>query len=97
MYAMSEPGASEGMDRAPGWFDDDVMTQTPEQKAPLSAADRCDRCGAQAYVRVFLAGGELLFCAHHYREHAPKFADVATHIQDETDRLLAEHGAGAML
>ncbi|MCG2799758.1 MAG: hypothetical protein L6367_14635 [Cellulomonas sp.] len=70
---------------------------TPEQMAPLSAADRCDRCGAQAYVRVSLAGGELLFCAHHYREHAPKFADVATHIQDETDRLLADHGAGAAL
>ncbi len=68
---------------------------TPDQKAPLSAADRCDRCGAQAYVRVALTGGELLFCAHHYREHAPKFADVATHIHDETDRLLAGHEAGA--
>ncbi|MDQ0373665.1 hypothetical protein J2X26_001976 [Cellulomonas humilata] len=39
--------------------------------------------------------GELLFCAHHAREHAPKFAELATHVQDETDRLLAEHGAGA--
>ncbi|GEK19728.1 hypothetical protein CXY01_02480 [Cellulomonas xylanilytica] len=62
---------------------------------PLTAADRCDRCGAQAYVRVVLAVGELLFCAHHAREHAPKFAELATHVQDETDRLLAEHGAGA--
>jgi hypothetical protein len=62
---------------------------------PLTVADRCDRCGAQAYVRVLLPVGELLFCAHHYRAHAPKFADVATHVQDETDRLLAEHGAGA--
>ena len=62
---------------------------------PLTAADRCDRCGAQAYVRVVLPVGELLFCAHHAREHAPKFAELATHVQDETDRLLAEHGAGA--
>ena len=63
---------------------------------PLSALDLCDRCGAQAYVRVVLPGsGELLFCAHHAREHAPKFAALATHVQDETDRLLAEHGAGA--
>jgi len=29
----------------------------------LTAADRCDRCGAQAYVRVVLTGGaDLLFC-----------------------------------
>lgn len=63
--------------------------------AHLSAADRCDRCGAQAYVRVVLPVGELLFCAHHAREHKDKFATVATHVQDETERLHAEHGAGA--
>jgi hypothetical protein len=60
---------------------------------PLTVADRCDRCGAQAYVRVTMPSGELLFCAHHARAHAAAFADVATHVQDETDRLLAEHGA----
>jgi hypothetical protein len=54
----------------------------------LTAADRCDRCGARAYVRARLtSGGELLFCAHHGREHLPKLQDVATNIQDETDRL----------
>ena len=54
----------------------------------LSAVDRCDRCGAQAYVRVLLASGlELLFCAHHGREHAPALAQVATEIHDETRRL----------
>jgi formylmethanofuran dehydrogenase subunit E len=84
------------MDPADQWFHVDVMTMTPDQKAPLSAADRCDRCGAQAYVRVTLPSGELLFCAHHYREHAPKFADVATHLHDETDRLLTDR-AGATL
>ena len=63
---------------------------------PLSAADRCDRCGARAYLRAVLpSGSALLFCAHHAREHADKLASVATHVQDETDRLLAEHGAGA--
>ncbi|NMR19372.1 hypothetical protein [Cellulomonas fimi] len=62
---------------------------------PLTVADRCDRCGAQAYVRVLMPSGELLFCAHHAREHAPKFSELATHVHDETDRLLAEHGAGA--
>ena len=51
-------------------------------------ADRCDRCGAQAYVRARLAtGGQLLFCAHHGREHLPKLQDVAVDIHDEYDRL----------
>ncbi|QIK83691.1 hypothetical protein [Sanguibacter sp. HDW7] len=60
---------------------------------PLTVADRCDRCGAQAYVRITLPVGELLFCAHHSREHADAYASVAVEIQDETDRLHEEHGA----
>lgn len=39
----------------------------------LSVADRCDRCGARAMVRLEHAatGWEavLLLCAHHHREH----------------------------
>lgn len=35
----------------------------------LTAADRCDRCGAQAYHRFTFAAGELLLCNHHEREH----------------------------
>jgi hypothetical protein len=55
---------------------------------PLTALDLCDRCGAQAYVRVLLPNsGELLFCAHHGREHAEALAKVAVDIQDETQRL----------
>lgn len=54
----------------------------------LNASDRCDRCGAQAYVRVTLAtGGELMFCAHHSRAHSDKLKQVALDIQDETSRL----------
>lgn len=55
---------------------------------PLTALDVCDRCGAQAYVRVLLANsGELLFCAHHGRQHAKALAKVAVDIQDESNRL----------
>jgi hypothetical protein len=55
---------------------------------PLTALDLCDRCGAQAYVRVLLpAGSELLFCAHHSRKYGEKLAEVAVEIQDETARL----------
>ena len=54
----------------------------------LSAADRCDRCGAQAYLKVELqSGGELLFCAHHAREHGDKLREVALHVVDETNKL----------
>jgi hypothetical protein len=60
----------------------------------LTAADRCDRCGAQAYVRVVLAGGaELLFCAHHGRVHGDALRRVATEVQDESDRLTESSGA----
>ena len=56
----------------------------------LTAADRCDRCSAQAYVRATLhAGGELLFCAHHGRRHESALRDVASDIQDES-HLLAD-------
>ena len=58
------------------------------EATPLNALDRCDRCGAQAYVRATLAsGGELMFCAHHGKEYAKKLSQVAIKIQDETNRL----------
>jgi hypothetical protein len=54
----------------------------------LTALDRCDRCGAQAYVWALLPSGlELLFCAHHNRQHSPALTKVAVGILDETDRL----------
>lgn len=56
--------------------------------APLDALDRCDRCGAQAYVRVTLGGGgELLFCAHHARQHEDKLRSMDADIHDESARL----------
>lgn len=59
------------------------------EATPLNAVDRCDRCGAQAYVRaVLLSGGELLFCGHHGKEYAEKLKAVAVAIQDESERLV---------
>jgi hypothetical protein len=55
---------------------------------PLSAADRCDRCGARAYLRAVLpSGSALLFCAHHAREHAAALKHVAVEFEDHTDHL----------
>ena len=64
------------------------MSSAMAPSPPLTALDLCDRCGAQAYVRVVLAGsGELLFCAHHSRQHADALARAGAEIQDETERL----------
>jgi hypothetical protein len=60
----------------------------PALAGSLTAADRCDRCGARAYVRVLLHDGlELLFCAHHNRQHASALTKVAVEIHDETQQL----------
>ncbi|MDE9366780.1 hypothetical protein PZ938_14290 [Luteipulveratus sp. YIM 133132] len=54
----------------------------------LTMADRCDRCGAQAFIRARLTGGsELLFCAHHGREHLDKLRSIAEEVIDESERL----------
>ncbi len=59
------------------------------EQTPLNAVDRCDRCGAQAYVRAtLLNGGELLFCAHHAKEYSERLKTVAANIQDETGKLV---------
>lgn len=63
------------------------MTAVAELSA-LTASDRCDRCGAQAFVRVALASGNpLFFCAHHAREHEPKLRELGAEFHDESDRL----------
>ena len=52
------------------------MTQS-ESSHELTAADRCDSCGAQAYVRATMPGGsELLFCAHHATKHREKLTSM---------------------
>ena len=62
-----------------------TATATPTH---LSASDRCDRCGARAYIRVTLpAGGELLFCAHHGRAHEGALRAADARITDESDTL----------
>ncbi|MCY7364683.1 MAG: hypothetical protein LH469_05135 [Frankiaceae bacterium] len=60
------------------------MTQTLLAPADLSTADRCDRCGAQAFYRAVLANGDLLFCAHHGREYSARLAEVALEVHDGT-------------
>lgn len=65
-----------------------------DERAPvayeLTALDRCDSCGAQAYVRATVATGQLFFCAHHGAQFKDKLAPTALEWHDESARLL-EH------
>ena len=48
----------------------DVPVEDPDMEEPtLTALDRCDRCGAQAYVITSHHGTRLLWCAHHFAEN----------------------------
>jgi hypothetical protein len=65
-------------------------TQDQNTSEVLNAADRCDVCGAQAYIRVSLATGELLFCAHHGNANKAKLEPIAKGWLDESAKLLAK-------
>jgi len=69
------------------------MVET-DQKKHLTASDRCDKCGAQAFVLVRGMAGELLFCSHDYNEIVnnpiayENIMDFMVEIQDERDKLI---------
>lgn len=64
-------------------------------KPALTANDRCDRDGAQAYTKWVLEESQLLFCVHHDREHEEILqAQGFVRYIDERDRLLTEASDG---
>jgi len=71
-----------------------AITETPEQVAnppriyTMTAADRCDQCGARAYVRATMHSlSELTLCGHHGREHEATLRPAALDWLDETEAL----------
>lgn len=60
----------------------------------LTALDRCDSCGAQAYVQVTGVTGDLFFCGHHYEKIVnnavgyDKMMKFAFKVVDERERLV---------
>lgn len=47
----------------------------------ITAADRCDRCGAAATMRAVLpSGAELLFCGHHARQHKTRLRELSAEL-----------------
>ena len=72
------------------------MTSTLDA-SPLTAADRCDRCGAQAYVRTtMVSGSDLLSFAHHWHENETRLREIAVTIHDETERLAGVPSTAAL-
>lgn len=62
------------------------LTATPTWQ--LTALDRCDGCGAQAYYRATLhSGGVLLFCHHHGQQHVKALSPSVKDWLDESARL----------
>jgi hypothetical protein len=71
-----------------------LVIEETKQEQVLTAMDRCDSCGAQAYVQVKGITGELLFCSHHYNKimDSPigyeKMMGFVLEVLDERDRLV---------
>jgi hypothetical protein len=78
---------------------DEHIRSAAHAVAPLTLADRCDApavvggpngrtgrgaCGAQGFLRAVLpSGSDLVFCAHHGREHEAALAAAGATIRDE--------------
>jgi hypothetical protein len=60
---------------------------SPSTTKHLKVIDRCDQCGAQAFVIVKLLSGELMFCGHHYNKHKDKLNNEAYEVIDERDSI----------
>jgi hypothetical protein len=53
----------------------------------LKIADRCDRCGAQAFILATGVSGELMFCGHHYHKYEYAITQWAYKIVNELDTI----------
>ena len=63
----------------------------PVSTPKLTAQDRCDRCGAQAYVRAQVTAGELLFCGHHANKHRDAIITSGGRILEDNTESLREN------
>jgi hypothetical protein len=63
-----------------------MIVPTTLEQPSLTAADRCDRCGARAAVKAVQPGGaELLFCKHHGRLYAPGLQERGFELHGDLD------------
>ena len=72
------------------------------KKYILNASDRCDKCQAQALIRVKGLSGELTFCSHHYEkimnssESHNKMMAFLVEILDEREKLIKDKTIGGI-
>nr|MBS1901898.1 hypothetical protein [Actinomycetota bacterium] len=62
--------------------------QIATDRKPLDAHDRCDACGAQAYLAAVVNGTELLYCGHHANKYEENLFPAASSWHDERASLL---------
>lgn len=69
------------------------MTQLKSRQ--LQAADRCDKCGAQAFVIAKFGAGQLMFCGHHFTQYEIMIREQSYEIVDEREYINEKGGASA--
>jgi hypothetical protein len=65
----------------------DAPAPTEDQSDTLVVTDRCDNCGAQAFVGIVFKTGDLLLCGHHFAKSEDKIRSLALNIFDERWKL----------
>ena len=71
------------------------MTTATVAPHAFTAQDRCDRCGAQAFLRAVLTSGDLMFCAHHGRAYGDVLAAKALVVEDASELINAKPSPSA--
>lgn len=65
-----------------------ITVAADQEFSILTANDRCDKCGSQAYVLVIFENEtSLTFCGHHWNKYGEKLIELAVDVVDETDKL----------
>jgi hypothetical protein len=67
----------------------DKIVKVEQIERELVVADRCDRCGAQAFMQFIWEseGLDLLFCAHHGKRFTPLVDLSKWVVLDSSNRL----------
>lgn len=75
-----------------------ALSEEDRDKAVLDARYRCDRCGAQAYVRTILESNNALYwCGHHAKGYIPQMMlqGVLQETYSEEIRLIENRKQGS--
>lgn len=68
----------------------DFISQELNHNRPLNHSDRCDRCGARAYMIAVInipESSPLLFCVHHGRKSMDGLVLAGFIIFDQSEQL----------